>query len=415
MLINFIYQLKHKIHKISFYLTSSILTLCLFSSSIYAYEPQSVNAKFNAAGISINQLQVKAGSWIIYDAVSGQIIDGDKIHERIPIADFTRLMLIYMLFNNIHASKLKLTDKINIPKDLQRQIEKHVNNKHILNLKKELLVKDVVLSSLINNSKDASLVLNYLLSQDGNVIHGMNQEAKRLGLSNTHFDNILGSESPYHYTTAYDLVRLIQILINTHKNSRDLFTQKQFVYNTITYTNTNNILLIDKMIDISLNSNFKGKPSFIVSKERVEDNITQQKRRIISVIIDSHDMDEETQESLRMLNYGFSDFDTVKIYDENTRIGQYKLWMGKQDTINLGVKETVYLTLPKAAVSTRLSTVIDKPKYIYAPIQEGNELGSIKWIHQDKEIYKIPVIALETVHEANFISRWIDRIRMFFY
>jgi D-alanyl-D-alanine carboxypeptidase (penicillin-binding protein 5/6) len=386
----------------------------LISSTTYAYEAQSVNTKFKMSGLNVNQLQIKAKSWIIYDAVSGQIIDGDKINERVPIADFTRFMLIYMLFNEIQASKIKLTDKITLPKEVQQEIQKHTNNKNILNIKNELLVKDVVLCSLINNSQDSSLVLNYLLSKDGgNIVHNMNQEAKRLGLNNTKFANVLGEESPYHYTTAYDLAKLIQIVINNHPNNKELFTQKQFTYNTVTYTNTNNILSIDKMIDIALNSNFKNKPSFIISKERIEDNISKQKRRVISVIIDSHDIVEETQEGLRMLNYAFSEFDTIKIYDENSRIGSYKLWMGKQDSINLGIKKSVYITLPKG-VSTRLSTVIDKPKYIYAPIQAGNEVGSVKWLHQGKEIYKIPVVALDTVHESNFISRWIDRVRMMF-
>jgi len=384
-------------------------------NNAYAYDENSINAKFNKAGIATPQLHISSDNWIIYDNVSHQIIDGEKVNDRIAMGDFTRLMLIYMIFSKIQSNELSLNYKINLPKKEIGNILKQTNKSNaILDLYKPLILKDVLLASIINNNKDASLILSYLLDENNNnLIYKMNQAANRLNLNDTNFDNILGTKHPSHYTSVQNLLTLTSRIIIDFSDLSSLLGQKSFLYDSINYENKNYILDIDKDVIFALSGTIENKPCLIVNKKRKEKNITHENRQIITIITKSSNIELQNQESLKMLNYGFGEFDTVKIYEANHIISKAKIWLGNKNIVNIGVLSPAYISLPKG-LSTRLTTILDKPKYIYAPIKKGEIVGYIKWINDKKEIYKIPAVALENVGEAGFLSQWIDKIRLIF-
>ncbi len=386
----------------------------------------SIYSKFNA-NVDVEEennqfgIKIKAKKWIAYDAISHQILDGNNIYERVPLSYFTRLMLIHMLLNEITSNKINLNDGIKISKETQDFILKEIKrtkHKTMFNLKQNIYIKDIIVASLINNSAEASLLMQYVLQKstglnNKNLIASMNQEAQRLGLLYTKFNNILGEEDASHYTNAHNLAKMMYVFMQEHNAYKNLFGQKEFNYQKINYKNIYPIVWTDKDIYMSIDSQLNNQTSFIASKEIVEKNTGINLRKVIVVLLDIENTEDTTSETLKLMNYALTDFEMLKGYSANSVIGDYKVWMAKKNTVRLGVKQDIFMTIPKGK-QAELSTVLDKPKYIYAPVQEGNQIANIQWLYNKKVVYQVPVVALENIEEAGFIQKWIDKIKMMF-
>ncbi len=408
-------------------LKSGFIFFIISSSTIYSYntfankqnpshgiaqelKPQdSLNKKLTNLGIATKQINIDADTWVVFDKISKQVIDEKNINQRIALDNFTRLALIYLLFNDIQGRKIKAEDYINIPKDIAVNINKQRGKDHsIFNINNPIKIKDIILSSLINDNKDSNLIMAYILGSDS-IIDNLNKLFEQLKMTNTNCQNILGVSHPSNYTTLSDVLILISRLIDDYPQFSNILSEKSFSYNNIKYSNKNYINDIDKDINFAISGKVEDKNSLIIYKKRKEDTITHQDREVVTITIGKNNLDRHNQANLNLINYAFVDFDTIKIYEAKQVIKRTKVWLGEQDKINIGIKNSVFITLPKG-MNTRISTLIDQPKHLYAPINAGAELGEIKLMQQNKEIYSTKLYALEEVKESSFSKKLMDKL-----
>ena len=350
--------------------------------------------------------QVAARSWMLTDVTSGQVLGGANMDERIEPASLTKLMTAYLVFEAVRDGKLKY-DQMITPTETVRTV-KTDESRMFLEAGKPASVREMTQGLIIQSGNDAALVLAEAVGgTETNFVMLMNREAERLGMKNTHFANAAGLPDPNHYSTARDLSILTAALIKDFPQDYKFYSQKEFTYNNIKQSNRNRLLWLDPTVDGGKTGHTKSAGYCLVtSANRPLPDVPGANRRLLSVII-------RTQESLKVLNYGYQFFDTVRLYKAKEALQTPDVYKGQAKSVKLGVAEDKWITVPKGA-GARLKPVLERKDPLIAPIAQGQQLGTVKVMDGSTVVSEFPVVALEAVPEAGFVGRTIDAVKLWF-
>jgi len=357
--------------------------------------------------------QVAAKSWMLFDVTSGQALASQNADLRIEPASLTKLMTAYLAFEALKEKRLTL-DQIITPTDIVRKV-KSDESRMFIEAGKPVSVNDLLQGLIVQSGNDASLALAEAVggSEEGFVAM-MNREAQRMGMKNTHFANTDGVPDPNHYTTAVDLATLTTRLIKDFPEYYSMYSQKEFTYNKIRQPNRNRLLYIDPTVDGVKTGHTKSAGYCLISSaKRPLANVPNGSRRLVSIVIGTATEQIRTQESLKILNYGFQFFDTLRLYDKGQVLATPDIYKGKAGTIKIGVANETYITVPKGT-GARLKPVLERQELLIAPIAAGQQVGTVKMMDGTTKVAEFPVVALEEVPEAGFFGRLWDTIRLWF-
>jgi len=226
--------------------------------------------------------------------------------------------------------------------------------------------------------------------------------------------NAAGLPDPNHYTTARDLSILTAALIKDFPQDYKFYSQKEFTYNNIKQPNRNRLLWLDPTVDGGKTGHTKSAGYCLVtSANRPLPDVPGANRRLLSVIIGTKSDQVRTQESLKVLNYGYQFFDTLRLYDAQQVLQTPDVYKGQAKTVKLGVVDAKWITVPKG-MGGRLKPVLERRDPLLAPITQGQPLGTVKVMDGATVVQEFPVVALEAVPEAGFIGRTIDSVKLWF-
>ena len=135
--------------------------------------------------------------------------------------------------------------------------------------------------------------------------------------------------------------------------------------------------------------------------------------RLISVVLGSGSETSRVNESQTLLNYGFRFFETIQLYKAGQELAQGKVWKGEEEQIRLGIRDELFITIPRGRYDDLDAQVEMRPELI-APIAEGEEVGLISIRIGDVEITNRGLVALESIPEAGFFGRTWDGMSMWF-
>ena len=239
----------------------------------------------------------------------------------------------------------------------------------------------------------------------------MNKEADRMGMKATHFANPHGLPSPDNYSTAQDLATLASRVIVDYPEFYKIDSVKSFTYNKIKQPNRNRLLWSDPTVDgMKTGHTEAGGYSMIASAKRPNGS---GERRLISVLLGATSDNMRAQESQKLLNWGFQNFDTVKLYAKDQAIDTPRVWKGTQNQVKIGFNRDTYITLPKG-VAEKLKPVLERKDPLVAPIAAGSKVGTVKMMLDGKVQMELPVLALEQVNQASIFGRAWDSVRLLF-
>lgn len=386
---------------------SAIAPAALVAGAVLAAAPVAVRAQ----GVPVPQVAAKA--WMLYDATSGQPLASQNADARIEPASLTKLMTAYLVFEALHEKRLTL-DQTVVPTNIVLKV-KSDESRMFIEPNKPVSVRDLLLGLIVQSGNDASLALAEATggSEEGFVAM-MNREAQRLGMKNTHFANTDGIPDPNHYTTAADLATLTARLIKDFPEYYAMYSQKEFTYNKIRQPNRNRLLYIDPTVDGVKTGHTKSAGYCLISSaKRPLANVPNGSRRLISIVIGTATDQIRTQESLKVLNYGFQFFDTLRLYDKGQVLATPEIYKGKSGTVKIGVQNETFVTVPKG-IGGRLKPVLERQELLVAPIAAGQQVGTVKLMDGANKVAEFPVVALEDVPEAGFFGRLWDTIRLWF-
>ncbi|MDO8334309.1 MAG: D-alanyl-D-alanine carboxypeptidase family protein [Nitrosomonas sp.] len=364
-----------------------LLLLCLAISSVSAQQ---------------QDISIAAKSYLLSDFQTGQVLAGHNAHERIEPASLTKLMTAYVVFSAIKKNRLTLNQTVPVSDSAWRMI----GSRMFIEPNKQVTVDELIRGMIVQSGNDACIALaEAVAGSEAGFTNLMNKEAERMGMKNTHFTNTTGLPDPNHYTTAHDLTLLATAIIRDFPEFYPLYSLKEYTYNNITQPNRNRLLWLDPHVDGMKTGWTKTAGYCLIT------SATRDKRRLISVVIGAKSANARSIESQRLLNYGFQSYDTVRLYKKNDSLTTIHLWKGAQNEIKAGFDRDVYFTLPKGQ-SDKLKATMEYKQPLIAPVQLGQEVGTVKFTLDDKTIETYPLVSLEKVEAGNIFGRTWDSVKL---
>lgn len=345
-----------------------------------------------------------AKSYILIDAVSGQIIVEHHADEQVPPASLTKMMSAYIADHQLASGNLHFDDQVHISVKAWSMKGSRMFIREGTNVSVEDLLRGVIIQS----GNDATVALaEHIAGSEDAFVDLMNQHAARLNMNNSHFMNATGWPAENHYSTARDMATLARSIIQDYPQYYSLYSEKEFTYNNIKQDNRNKLLWRDRTVD-GLKTGHTDEAGYCLVSSAKQNNM-----RLISAVMGTKSANARSSESQKLLTYGFRFFDTLTLYKEEDTLSTINLWMGTQDTLALGINKALSITIPKGQ-QQYLRTKMNVQENISAPIEKGQILGKITIFLKDTAIIEAPLVAQESISQGGLFKRVWDSIKRFF-
>lgn len=353
---------------------------------------------------------IAAKSWLLLDATSNQVIASQDPTLRIEPASLTKIMTAYVTFVALKEKKLTLNQKVNVSVNAWKVDAS--SSKMFIDPATPVTVSDLLYGLMVQSGNDAAVALAEAVAGDETTfVTLMNREATRMGLKGTHFANPHGLPHQENYSTAQDLATLASHVINDFPEFYKIDSVKRFTYNKITQLNRNRLLWSDPSVDGMKTGHTEGAGYCIIASAKRPNGAGE--HRLISVILGATSDQVRIQESQKLLNWGFQNFDAVRLYAQNQPVATPSLWKGTRNQIKLGFAKDTYITLPKGT-SAHIKTTLDYKTPLLAPITQNSPVGTLR-VTADGVVIAMPtLVALESVGQANILGRAWDTVRLWF-
>ncbi len=344
--------------------------------------------------------QIEARAWLLIDAASGLPLAQKNPDAKVEPASLTKLMTAYLAFSALKEGRLKPEQTLPV----SEKAWKAEGSRMFLDPRKPARVDDLLKGVIVQSGNDACIVLAEAIagSEEG-FASMMNQTAKRMGMSGTHFVNSTGLPHPRHMTTARDLATLASALIRDFPEHYKLYSMREFAYNGITQPNRNRLLFMDPSVDgVKTGHTESAGHCLIASAQR-------ERRRLLSVVLGAGSDAARAMESQKLLNYGFQFFETVKLYPANQAVASLRIYKGKGSQVKAGFLGDFHVTVPRgAAKNIQAQTVTQQP--LLAPVRRGQRLGSLRVSVDGQPVGEYPLLALEDIAVSGILGRGWDNI-----
>jgi len=355
-----------------------------------------------SAAMAVTPPPIAARAYILVDTRSGATLAAAAENDRFEPASLTKLMTAYVTFVALKEHRLEPAQAVAV----SARAAKAQGARMFLDPHTPATVDDLLKGLVVQSGNDAAIALaEAVAGNEEAFVQRMNQQAARLGLANTHFVNATGEPAHDHYASARDIATLALALIRDFPEQYPRYAQKEFVYNRIRQTNRNRLLWIDPTVD-GMKTGFTEAAGYclVASARRGE-------RRLVSVVLGAQSESLRVTESQRLLNFGFQAYDTRRLYARGQAVGEAEVFKGTQRTAKLGFDHDVWLTLPRDSFDN-LRAVLETRQPFVAPLAGGQKAGIMKVMRDTTTVAELPVIALEDVPVAGFLSRGWDTLRL---
>ncbi len=344
-------------------------------------------------------------SYILMNAQSGQVLAAQDPDAPIEPASITKLMTIYIVFDEISKGNLALDDKVTISEHAWRMGGSKMFVEVGTQVSIDLLLHGVVTSS----GNDATVALaEHIAGTENTFADYMNQYASNLGLTNSHFMNSTGWPAENHYMSARDIGKLMRALIQDFPELYDqYFHEKQFTYNDIKQYNRNSLLWTDDSVDGGKTGHTQAAGYCLVVSAKRDGT------RLVSVVTGTSSNNARKASSSALLNYGFRFFDSGKLFDEGATITELRVWKGDTKMLPVVADGAVYITFPRGRRDA-LQTTAELPETLTAPVAEGERLGTLNVKYNGRTLEAIPLYAGTTIAEGGIIRSLTDEVLMLF-
>lgn len=376
-------------------LIKKISTTILLTSAIIALDAQA------AIFITPKAPSINAAAYVVLDYNSGMIIASNNVDAKRAPASLTKLMTAYVVFQLVKDGRANLDDDVKI----SEKAWKTGGSKSFIEVGKTIKLETLLKGMIIQSGNDAAVALaEHIAGTEGTFTAYMNEYAQQLGMLNTRFENASGLDYQDQHTSAADIAILAAATIRDFPEFYPWYKQKEFTYHDIKQRNRNKLLWSDNTVD-GLKTGFTKKAGYnlVASANRMD-------MRLVSVVLGSGSTASRTEQTQKILDYGFRFFETIKISDVSKEVPISK---STNDTIKVGLSGETYLTLARGQFKLS-QQAISLNGELSAPIKQGDSVGHLMITFQGETLTKLPLIALEDAQEAGFFSRMIDSIKSIF-
>ena len=348
--------------------------------------------------------QLAATAYLAMDAITGDILVESGADGRFAPASLTKMMTSYIVEHEIAEGNVAETDLVPI----SVKAWKTPGSRMFVREGTQVLLGDLLRGVIIQSGNDASVALaEYIAGSEEAFADLMNQHARRLGLKNTNFENATGLPAENHYSSPRDLALIARALIQDFPDQYAIYAEKYFTYNDIKQPNRNRLLWRDSTVD-GVKTGHTEEAGFCLVASALRDDM-----RVISVVLGTTSDEARAAESQKLLSYAFRFFRTFPLYKAGEALNTAEIWKGSTDQVGLGLAEDLAVTIPRGK-EDQLAAVLDLPNLIEAPLAQGQQIGSLKVSLAGEMLREVPLVSLQPVAEADFVTKIWHSIVLFF-
>ena len=355
--------------------------------------------------------RIAAPNWILTDVTTGQTLASSNADAAISPASLTKLMVVYLSFTALRERRLRLEQSVATP----AESDIPPGSRMFLTANSEASVAELLQGLIIVGANDAALAIAKAISGSEDLfVELMNKTAEKLGMSQTRFLNATGRQQTGHQSSVRDIARLAEALINEFPEQLREFGRREFTYNGIRQLNRNRLLWLDNSVDglITTRTEADGygiaisarRPQPIGPRERLQ-------RRLVAVIAGASSEEARAQEGLKLLNFGFQQFDVLRLFRANEVSFQVPVYKGVSASTRIHFPRDVLVAIPRGK-SKKVRTELERPTALLAPLYAGQAVGELEIWLDDQEIHRVPMAIADPVKPAGLFGRAVDTARL---
>jgi len=385
-----------------------------------------VLAALVSLSISAQPLQppeIAARAFLLVDVTANQILAQKDIDTPVEPASLTKLMTAYLVFDALRSKKIDLQQALPV----SERAWKMGGSRMFIDPKMRVPVQDLIKGMIVQSGNDATVALAEGVG--GTVerfVELMNAQAKALGMAATSYKNPEGLTQAGHSTTARDLSTLATRLMRDFPEYVPYYAIKKYRLEGTPATNDSNrnlLLFRDPSVD-GLKTGFtdaagycmvatarRNFPNLAVADAAAGSPEAAGGRRLLSIVLGAASENARANESQKLLNWGFTAFEAVKLFNPNQPVATPAVWKGQEPTIRLGRAQMVVVAVP-AGSAAKIKTTIARPEPLVAPFSKGQAVGVLKVSVGEQPLAEFPLVALDDVPQAGVIGRAWDAIRL---
>lgn len=354
--------------------------------------------------------EVAVKAYLLMDVTANQVLAAQNPDVPVEPASLTKLMTAYLVFDALKNRKLDLKQTLPVSERAWRM----PGSRMFIDPKMMVPVEDLVKGMIVQSGNDAVVALaEGVAGSVERFVQLMNDQAVFLGMNNTQYKNPEGLTAPGHTTTARDLALLATRLMRDFPEYVPYYAIKKYRFPgtpAANETNRNLLLFRDATVDgLKTGHTQAAGYCLVASAKRVFPNVGE--RRLLSVVLGAESENARANESQKLLNWGYSAFDAVKLFDANQTVVTPPVWKGKSPGLKLGSLVPLVVAVPAGSVA-QLKTQVVRPDPLVAPFAKGQNVGSLKVFQSDRVLFEVPLVVLEPVEQAGAVGRAWDALRL---
>mgnify|MGYP000857959237 CR=1 FL=1 len=346
-------------------------------------------------GTRAEAIDTAAREAFMIDADTHTVLLNKNADHRMPPASMSKLMTAYVVFDRLNSGRLSLDDTLLV----SEKAWKMGGSKMFVEVGNRVSVENLLRGVIIDSGNDACIVLaEGIAGSESAFAEEMNREAKKLGLTASHFNNATGWPDPEHVMSARDLAMVAEAIMREFPQFYHFYSETEFTWNDITQKNRNPLLYSNIGAD-GLKTGHTSEAGYGLTASAVQDG-----RRLILVVTGLSSERERATEAERLLTWGFREYTNLKLFSKDEVVETAAVWHGESDSVPLVADKDVVLTLAHGARDSLKATVVyDGP--IPAPISAGDRLATLRLEAPGIEPTEIPLVAGESVERLGPVGR----------
>lgn len=345
------------------------------------------------------KLDISSKSAVLMDASTGKVLYEKNSHEKLPPASVTKVMTMLLICEALESGKIKEDDDVQIS-----EVASSMGGSQIFLEPGEIQKVDTLLKSIaVASANDACVAMaEYVGGSVEEFVVLMNKRAKELGMNDTNFVNTNGLPVDNHYTSAYDIALMSKELLKHKKISKYLTTWMDEVVvgkkqAKIGISNTNK-LVKHYQGATGVKTGFTQQAKYCLSASALRNNT-----HLIAVTLCAETSPIRFKDATNLLNYGFANYESVKICGANDKVATVKFEKGEKENVDLVAKDDLSVLIKKGDKKDFTKKVQIKED-LKLPIKKNTELGVVKVYRGDELVGESKIINTEDINKASYLQ-----------
>ena len=354
--------------------------------------------------------EVAARAYLLLDVTANQMLAQKDIDMPVEPASLTKLMTAYLVFDALKAKKIDLKQTLPV----SERAWKMPGSRMFIDPKMQVPVEDLIKGMIVQSGNDATMALAEGVGGSlERFVQLMNEQAKVLGMKGTTYKNPEGLTVAGHITTARDLGILSTRLMRDFPEYVPFYALKKYRYEGTPAANDSNrnlLLFRDPTVD-GLKTGHTEAAGYCLIATAKRELPGVGSRRLLSIVLGAASENARANESQKLLNWGYTAYEAVKLFDANQAVVTPAVWKGTANTVRLGRPEPIVVVVP-AGNAAKVKTQVARPDPLVAPFTKGQPIGTLKVLVGEQTVAEVPLVALDAVDQAGVLGRAWDAIRL---